>query len=157
LLLVALLLARQKWGLRGKNADLIMTCGVAVVILVAVSALTPRPSVAQGFDRAAHRAFSTYCSGHSSAVTEIMQLLDPPSDRKQGPRDESREAENEPPRPGSATVLRIPFEMAPIIDAGMAQNENNVSLGISRRTRRKVSGEFCEAVGMYIALRATDG
>lgn len=151
-LLIALLIARHRWGPRTKWADLLVTFLVAAVILVAVRGLTSGSSAAQGFDRAAQRVASSYCSGHSSDVAKILQLIAPELNHRETGQEGPSEKDANP----GAEEERQPAE-APVRsrqdNSGLSVGPAFVTTGISERTRKKVRVEFCDAVVIYRALR----
>ncbi len=153
LLLIMLLVARQRWGPRTRRADLLVTLIVAATIVIAVLGLTSRSSIAQGFDRSAQRVFSSYCSGHSSDITEILDLtkslLTP---EKTAPSRSGEDNANES-QTDEMLILQAPVQQALVFDDASLQSQALLGPRISRRTRRQVQGEFCDAVVMYLALR----
>lgn len=153
LLLIALLVGRQRWGSRTPRADLIVTFCVALVIAAAVVLVTSRPAAAQSFDRSAHRAFSSYCSGYSGNLTEIIKFT------RFALEEESELSEGNENRDSNTSLndeffrLKSVLKPMPLMDAAPRQSESLAMAGISQRTKKKVKGEFCDALVIYLTLR----
>lgn len=157
LLLIGLLIARHRWGPRTRRVDLLVTLLVAAVIVVAVMGLTSRPTTAHRFDRVAQRTFSSYCAGHASDLTEMLELAGPLLDKRGRPQGEDRANRSESaPEPTRATMRII--EETPLGGTVVLQQAGAIETGgVSKRTMTKVKGEFCNAVAIYLTLRSSQG
>lgn len=178
LVLIALLLARHKWGRRTKRADVVATIVVAVVIIIAVTVFTSRRSAAQGLDQTAQRAFSSYCKDHSSEMTSILQLTESidPEHRESSETIDSSGADVAEER--GTLVLRIPaadyFQVSnpPLRRQGArrpaakrqatrrqatrrqaARRQAERRQGMSRDEGERIKREFCDAVAVYMTVR----
>lgn len=154
LLLVVMLFARHRWGPRGRRADLLANCVTAVLILIAVVALTSRPSAARGLDDAANRAFTSYCSGHSSLLAEVLQMGRSDPAKQKTRRKPDALPSSDPAQEYASQVIDRLRSQYPLSEAApLPGAASPARLGISHRTKREVKGEFCDAVIMYLAMR----